>query len=169
MITNDLAKNKLIILYIINSYAHCLVESELNYLVLNMELFNYFYFKDCLSQMETSGLILFDNNKKYYLSDQGERTLEALKKEVPTAFIEKLKNNREDFVKYRNENSSIAVDISEENGTSYCNMSIKDGNVPVMILKIEVSDHNMANTVASNFKRRAQKIYMEILNLLNEG
>ena len=44
----ELALNKLLILYIIDNFNHKLKENDLSYFVLNIELFNYFYFKQYL-------------------------------------------------------------------------------------------------------------------------
>lgn len=166
MLDKDIAKNKLIILYIINNFNHELEESELNFLVLNMELFNYFYFKECLCDMETFGLILFDDNKKYYLSEIGKNTLDTFIKEIPQDFLDKLNAYRDDFTKYLRDKNSLKINIFKEDDSYYCKLAINDGDICVMNLKIEVANKDMANIISENFKKNPQIIYKKILGIL---
>ena len=50
----ELALNKLLILYIIDNFNHRLKENDLSYFVLDIELFNYFYFKQYLKELVNS-------------------------------------------------------------------------------------------------------------------
>ncbi len=79
----ELALNKLLILYIIDNFNHRLKENDLSYFVLDIELFNYFYFKQYLKELESTGLVLFDNDKKYYLSEDGVKTLNIFYEQIP--------------------------------------------------------------------------------------
>ena len=79
----ELALNKLLILYIIDNFNHRLKENDLSYFVLDIELFNYFYFKQYLKELESTGLVLFDDDKKYYLSEDGVNTLNIFYEQIP--------------------------------------------------------------------------------------
>ena len=72
----ELALNKLLILYIIDKFNHKLKENDLSYFVLDIELFNYFYFKQYLNDLESTGLVLFDSDKKKPWSEKVYRRLQ---------------------------------------------------------------------------------------------
>lgn len=164
----ELALNKLLILYIVKNFQHKLEENDLSYFVLNIELFNYFYFKQYLQELESAGLVLFDKDKKYYLSEDGEKTLEILYKKIPEENINFLDKEMENYIHELNVKNSVTANILKEDDGIYNHFKIKDGDINVLDLKIEVSDENMAKKFSRNFKKNADKIYSEILRLLSE-
>ncbi|MBU5669807.1 DUF4364 family protein [Peptoniphilus sp. MSJ-1] len=164
----ELALNKLLILYIVKNFQHKLEENDLSYFVLNIELFNYFYFKQYLQELESAGLILFDKDKKYYLSEDGEKTLEVLYKKIPEENINFLDKEMENYIHELNVKNSVTANILKEDDGIYNHFKIKDGDINVLDLKIEVSDENMAKKFSRNFKKNADRIYSEILRLLSE-
>lgn len=164
----ELALNKLLILYIIDNFNHKLKENDLSYFVLNIELFNYFYFKQYLKELESNGLVLFDSDKKYYLSDDGKKTLNIFYEQIPKENINFLDEKME---KYNHElavKNSIIANSLEENGSHYADLKIIDGEIPVLNLKIEASDALMTKKISANFKKNAENIYSEILKILTE-
>lgn len=164
----ELALNKLLILYIVKNFQHKLEENDLSYFVLNIELFNYFYFKQYLQELESAGLVLFDQDKKYYLSEDGEKTLEVLYEKIPEENIIFLDKEMENYIHELNVKNSVTANILKEDDGIYNHFKIKDGDINVLDLKIEVSDENMAKKFSRNFKKNADKIYSEILKLLSE-
>lgn len=164
----ELALNKLLILYVIDNFNHRLKENDLSYFVLNIELFNYFYFKQYLKELESTGLVLFDKDKKYYLSEDGQNTLNIFYEQIPEDNIKFLDENME---KYRHElllKNSILTEVFDKDGTSYVQLIIKDDEIDVLDLKIEASDVNMAKKISSNFKKNPEEIYSKILKILTE-
>jgi len=164
----ELALNKLLILYIINNFQHKLKENDLSYFVLDIELFNYFYFKQYLQELESTGLVLFDRDKKYYLSEDGIKTLEVLYEKIPEENIAFINKEMENFSHELNVKNSVSAEILKEESSIYNHLIIKDGDIDVFDLKIEVSDENMAKNFSKNFKKNPDKIYSEILKLLSE-
>ncbi|MET3617385.1 hypothetical protein ABID14_001014 [Peptoniphilus olsenii] len=162
----ELALNKLLILYIIDNFNHKLKENDLSYFILNNELFNYFYFKQYVSEMESTGLILFDDDKNYYLSSDGKQTLNLFYENIPKENLDFLIPKIEE---YRHElilKNSVKTKIQLENNIYYVYLNIKDGDVDVLDLKIEVSDEKMGQQISYNFKKQPQKFYQDILRIL---
>lgn len=164
----ELALNKLLILYIIDNFNHKLKENDLSYFVLDIELFNYFYFKQYLKELESTGLVLFDSDKKYYLSEDGVNTLNIFYEQIPE---ENIKFLDEKIEIYRHElvlKNSILAETFEEKGANYAHLKIKDDEIDILDLKIETSDKIMAKKISANFKKNAENIYSEILKILTE-
>lgn len=164
----ELALNKLLILYIIDNFNHKLKENDLSYFVLSIELFNYFYFKQYLKELESTGLVLFDSDKKYYLSEDGVNTLNIFYEQIPE---ENIKFLDEKIEIYRHElvlKNSILAETFEEKGANYAHLKIKDDEIDILDLKIETSDKIMAKKISANFKKNAENIYSEILKILTE-
>ncbi|CAG7585727.1 hypothetical protein PEPTYR26121_00197 [Peptoniphilus tyrrelliae] len=164
----ELALNKLLILYIIDNFNHKLKENDLSFFVLDIELFNYFYFKQYLKELESTGLVLFDGDKKYYLSEDGVKTLNIFYEQIPE---ENIKFLDEKIEKYRHElllKNSVSTETFEESGANYAHLKIKDDEIDVLDLKIETSDEEMAKKISANFKKNAENIYSEILKILTE-
>lgn len=164
----ELALNKLLILYIIDNFNHKLKENDLSYFVLDIELFNYFYFKQYLKELESTGLVLFDGDKKYYLSEDGVNTLNIFYEQIPE---ENIKFLDEKIEIYRHElvlKNSVLAETFEEKGANYAHLKIKDDEIDILDLKIETSDKIMAKKISANFKKNAENIYSEILKILTE-
>ena len=164
----ELALNKLLILYIIDNFNHKLKENDLSFFVLDIELFNYFYFKQYLKELESTGLVLFDGDKKYYLSEDGVNTLNIFYEQIPE---ENIKFLDEKIEIYRHElvlKNSILAETFEEKGANYAHLKIKDDEIDILDLKIETSDKIMAKKISANFKKNAENIYSEILKILTE-
>lgn len=162
----ELALNKLLILYIISNFNHKLKENDLSYFILNYELFNYFYFKQYITEMESTGLILFDEDKNYYLSNDGKEALDLFYESIPKDNIEfinpKIEEYRHDLIV----KNSVSANLNLENDINYAHLSIKDGDVEVLNLKIEISDEKMGKSIVKNFKKNPQRMYQDILKIL---
>ncbi|MBM7550271.1 DUF4364 family protein [Peptoniphilus gorbachii] len=164
----ELALNKLLILYIIDNFNHKLKENDLSYFVLDIELFNYFYFKQYLKELESTGLVLFDGDKKYYLSEDGVNTLNIFYEQIPEENIKFLDEKIEIYGHELVLKNSVLAETFEEKGANYANLKIKDDEIDILDLKIETSDKIMAKKISANFKKNAENIYSEILKILTE-
>lgn len=164
----ELALNKLLILYIIDNFNHKLKENDLSYFVLSIELFNYFYFKQYLKELESTGLVLFDSDKKYYLSEDGVNTLNIFYEQIPEENIKFLDEKIEIYGHELVLKNSILAETFEEKGANYAHLKIKDDEIDILDLKIETSDKIMAKKISANFKKNAENIYSEILKILTE-
>lgn len=164
----ELALNKLLILYIIDNFNHKLKENDLSYFVLDIELFNYFYFKQYLKELESTGLVLFDGDKKYYLSEDGVNTLNIFYEQIPEENIKFLDEKIEIYGHELVLKNSVLAKTFEEKGANYANLKIKDDEIDILDLKIETSDKIMAKKISANFKKNAENIYSEILKILTE-
>lgn len=164
----ELALNKLLILYIIDNFNHKLKENDLSYFVLDIELFNYFYFKQYLKELESTGLVLFDDDKKYYLSEDGVNTLNIFYEQIPEENIKFLDEKIEIYGHELVLKNSVLAETFEEKGANYAHLKIKDDEIDILDLKIETSDKIMAKKISANFKKNAENIYSEILKILTE-
>lgn len=164
----ELALNKLLILYIIDNFNHKLKENDLSYFVLDIELFNYFYFKQYLKELESTGLVLFDGDKKYYLSEDGVNTLNIFYEQIPEENIKFLDEKIEIYGHELVLKNSVLAETFEEKGANYAHLKIKDDEIDILDLKIETSDKIMAKKISANFKKNAENIYSEILKILTE-
>lgn len=164
----ELALNKLLILYIIDNFNHKLKENDLSYFVLDIELFNYFYFKQYLKELESTGLVLFDGDKKYYLSEDGVNTLNIFYEQIPEENIKFLDEKIEIYGHELVLKNSVLAETFEEKGANYSHLKIKDDEIDILDLKIETSDKIMAKKISANFKKNAENIYSEILKILTE-
>ncbi|MDO5715608.1 MAG: DUF4364 family protein [Tissierellia bacterium] len=162
----ELAQNKLLILYIVKKFNHQLHENDLSYFVLNMELFNYFYFKQYIRELESSGLILFDDEHKYYLSSDGEEALELFLETLPQETTTLLDEEMDHFSLDLKRRNSIIAKVEEKDENYYALLEIIDGNVKVLHLRLETSNRNMAEKICQNFKNNPQIIYKDLLQLL---
>lgn len=162
----ELAQNKLLILYIIKHLQDRLTENDLSYFILDEELLNYFYFKQYMQELETMGLILFDNDKKYYLSHMGEDALALFIETIPEEITQMLNQKIERFSRELKRKNSILATVEEEGENSYAHLQILEGDVDVLNLKLEVSHPDMAQHICHNFREHPQEIYDQILNIL---
>lgn len=77
----ELAENKLIILYILNRIDMPITGEQINRIISDNNLMNYFYLQQYLNELEESNFIKLKENK-YFLSESGLNALKLFFKHI---------------------------------------------------------------------------------------
>ena len=173
---NNLAQDKVLILYILNSINQEITESNLFKLISPINNINYFYYKQVLADLVLSKLIetyTSDDESEeiktiYEITTEGKSSLELTIDILPGLL--KLKADtvlKNEFININNE-SSIVTEYIPENEQSYTvKCKIIENNKTLFEVRTFAGSTENARIIADNWKNHAYSIYPKILDLLN--
>ena len=167
-----LAENKILILYVLNKVGKAISNDSLLNLVLAVTDMNYFYFQQFLLDLiEKKYILSFEKDEQvfYEITDSGIETLNLTQDML--AGIIKLRvdsNFKSELESFENEHSIIAEYIpkSEKNYTVTCKI-VEHGDT-IFEFKTFAGSREQAKDIVDNWKKRADKLYPEILELVTK-
>lgn len=168
--SNNLAINKVLILYILKDFNNGLIESSLFKLVTQVTSINYFLFKQILADLlETNlvGIYTNDDESTLKITSTGQNAYKLTDTVLPgliklTADIV-IKN---DFPSIQEELSIVSEFIpkNENDYTIVC--KIVENNETIFSVKTFVGSKEMAKKIVDNWNTNANTMYPKILNIL---
>lgn len=168
--TQELAENKLLLLYIFEKFQIPLSNTSITEIVLENNFLNYFQLQQYLSELVESGFLSVNRvNKKqiYTLSPKGKNVLEYFhnrisekKKEI----IEKYLIKREELQNSKIECSSHCSSESDGKYTVSCRLI--ENKLRIMELKIVVPSSEEAKKICEKWESNGSEIYNKIKALL---
>ena len=164
--TQELAENKLIILYILKRIDMPLTGEQINRIIVDNKLMNYFYLKHFLNELNDSKFIIFEDNK-FFLSESGLTALKLFLTHIPEETRKKIDEyilyNKETF---KQESQYIAI-YSKKSANEYiANCKVVENGITLIDLSISVVDAEQAKIICDNWKQKSQDIYGYIINTL---
>ncbi len=169
----DLAENKVLILYLLNKLQDGIKSDNLYKIVSSANNMNYFYFQELLTDLIESnfvGSFTKDEDTIVKITSDGQNTLSLtksllsgiLKLKADTAFKEEVPNIAEQ--------SSIITEYipkDEKNYTVKCR--IVEKNETIFEVSTFAGSRDRAKQISDNWKNNANIIYPKIIDLLLEG
>lgn len=171
--TEELAQNKLLLLYIIKMSPYPLSKDELTEFILKKNYMNYFSVQQYLLELVDSNFIEIsstENNKnKYTLLEKGNVTLNYLEGKLSTNIKEELSKDFEtQKVDKKIETQIIADYYKKENSNYTANLKLVENDDILFSLYLDVGSESQAKLICSAWKDRTESIYKDIINLLIE-
>ena len=167
--SEQLASNKLLILYIMKKMNVDLTNSQITQIVLETEVMNYFSFQQFLSELiESKFLNIYkEDDREYYRLTQ--RGLEMLEYFLPKVNDNSLKIN--DYIKKNKERilseTEVKATFKKENEREFIvNLRVIENNSDLINLNVIVSSEKQAMLICKNWKNNASYIYAEIIQSL---
>jgi predicted transcriptional regulator len=165
-----LAKNRALILYILNKVSKPIGNDALLELVLSIENMNYFYFQQFLLDLLENKYILSyvkDHETIYELTAEGKKTLELANDLIPGITKFKVDNNLKEILGDIENAFSVSADFTPESETSYIvRCKIVENNEALFELKTFAGSREHAKLIVDNWTKNANNIYPEILGIL---
>lgn len=168
--TEEIAKNKIILLYIIYSFQIPVSDSLLTIFILEKEYMNYFIYKQHLSELVESKLIEMNQSEKtnyYLITSAGKRALEFFQ----SALTEEIKDTigchiveRKKILLREQEIVANFVKISDVEYIVYL-MVIEKGS-PIIDLRLSAPSLKQAEKICNKWKRNPSELYKKIIELL---
>jgi len=168
--SEELASNKLIILYILDKINSDLTNSQITQVVLETDIMNYFSLQEVLSELlETRFLNTYkEANKEYYcITQRGFETLESLIDRIPQDVGSKISN----YIKRNKQKVLVNTEIiaTFKKHTEYefiVNLKVIESRRDLINLSINVSSEKQALLICNNWKKNASFMYAEIIQSL---
>lgn len=168
--TTTLAENKVLILYILNLIDNDIMQDHLFKIITSINDINYFFFKQILTDLIDSKLVgtyTKEEEPVIKITSEGKNAY-ALTKDVLPGLLKLKADNifKKEFSSIEEESSVIAEFIpkNENNYTIKC--KIVENNETIFEVRTFAGSRERAKRIVDNWKKNANSIYPEILNLL---
>lgn len=168
---NSLAENKVLILYTLNTINREFTNNDLFKMISAINDINYFYFSDILVDLVNSKLVgtyTKDEQTVYEITSEGKNSLELTLDVLPGIVKLKADNLFEKELALITEEQSVSAEYIPENEKDYTvKCKIVENNKTVFEVKTFAGSNEHAKRIADNWRKNANRIYPQIINLLN--
>ncbi|MFI3210521.1 MAG: DUF4364 family protein [Peptostreptococcaceae bacterium] len=168
--SEELASNKLIILYIIDKINVDLTNSQITQVALDTDIMNYFSLQQILHELLDVKLLnaYKESTKEYYcLTQKGFEILESLIDKIPQDMGSKISNYiKENKHKILVNTEIVAEFIKESDFEFIVNLKVIENRRDLINLKLNVSSEKQALLICNNWKKNASVTYAEIIQSL---
>lgn len=170
--TEELAQNKLLLLYIIKFSNKDFTNNEITEFVLERNYMNYFFIQQYLSELVNSNFIEkvnIDSKEVYRLLEKGDVALSYFEDRIPNSIKEELDN---EFNRFKSENKKETQVVSDyyqkENNLFVVNLKLVENEDVLFSLYLDVASKEQADLVCERWKNDTEHIYKNIIKLLTE-
>ena len=170
--TQELAENKLLILYIFDKLQNPASNNQITEIVLQNNLLNYFHLQQYLSELVDSNFLKLDKQEKkhlYSLSVKGKNVLEY--------FENRISSNKKDIIdvymdihgELIKKETEVTADYFPDNDNNYSvTCKIIEDKKTIIELKLNVESNQKAKSICANWKSNASEIQKKLTALLIE-
>lgn len=168
--TEDLAQNKLLLLYIIDMSPNAFSKDELSEFVLEKNYMNYFLIQQYLSELLDSKFIELreiDNKKVYTIMESGEVALSYFNDRISDSIKDELKEQfgereQQDLIE-----TQILCDFYEKANNQYVvNIKLVENEDTLFSLYMDVVTKKQAELICGRWKKNPEYIYKNVIDLL---
>ena len=169
----DLAENKVLILYLLNKLSDGIKSDNLYKIVSSTNNINYFYYQELITDLINTNLIgsfTKDEDTFIKITSEGENALSLTKSLLPGILKLKADNVFKAEVSTIAEESSIVTEYiprDENNYTVKC--KIVEKNDVIFEVSSFAGSRDRAKQISDNWKNNATRIYPQIIDLLLNG
>lgn len=169
----DLAENKVLILYLLNRLPDGIKSDNLYKIVSAANGINYFYFQELITDLIDTRLIgsfTKDEDEFIKITSEGENALSLTKSLLPGILKLKADNVFKDEVSNIAEESSIVTEYiprDENNYTVKC--KIVEKNETLFEVSAFAGSRERAKQISDNWKNNANTLYPKIIDILLNG
>ena len=171
--TQDLAENKVLILYLLNKLPDGIKSDNLFKIVSSANGINYFYFQELLTDLIDTNLVgSFTRDEDIFIkiTSEGQNALSLTKSLLPGILKLKADNVFKDEISEIVEESSIITEYipkDENNYTVKC--KIVEKNEILFEISAFAGSRERAKQISDNWKNNANNLYPKIIDLLLNG
>lgn len=166
--TEEVAQNKLLILYIIRNLPDELDNSQLSELILKKGYMNYFALQQYLIDLLEGELIKsHEKTTNYQLLEKGQEMLELFKSKIPERIIQELDFEFDQIEKVNLRERQVIGDYYQKENNQYVvNLKLVEKDETLFSLYIDVATEDQGKKITSYWKENTQAIYQNILEIL---
>lgn len=171
--TEELAQNKLLLLYLINNSDKSLSNNDITEFMLEKNYMNYFLVQQFLSELLDSDLVEVEGDKDkevYSITKKGiialsyfeDRILDEFKNDVNLRFAKSVKEQKI-------ETEVVSEFYLKENNQYVVNLKLVENEDILFSMYLDVSNEKQAKKIAVNWKENTDQIYLNIINTLTSN
>lgn len=168
--SNNLAENKVLILYTLNKIGKDIAESSLFKIISLINNINYFYFGQTLNDLVQTRLVdsySKDKDTIYRITSEGKNALSLTKDLLPGIIKLKADNIFKQELSYIEEESSVVAEYTPKNENDYkIKCKIVENNETIFEVSTFAGSRDNAKKIVDNWNKHANSIFPKILDLL---
>lgn len=169
----ELAENKVLILYILNKITDGIKSDNLYKIVSSANNINYFYFQELVTDLINTNLIgSFTKDEDIFIkiTSEGQNALVLTKSLLPGILKLKADSVFKEQVSIIAEESSIITEYIPKNENDYTvKCKIVEKNETIFEVSTFAGSRERAKQISDNWKNNASKLYPQIIDLLLNG
>jgi len=155
----ELAENKLIILYILNRIDMPITGEQINRIISDNNLMNYFYLQQYLNELEESNFVDLKENK-YVLTEFGLNALKLFFKHIQ----EKTRKKIDEYIvinkeKFRQESQYVATYYKKSEREYIANLQVVENDIVLIEINLNLVNAQQAKIVCDNWKQKSNDVY----------
>lgn len=170
--TEELAQNKLLLLYLIKSSDTAFDNNEITEFVLEKNYMNYFLVQQYLIELVESNFIEVlekDGRDVYLILDKGKVALSYFEERIPNKIKEELNVEFKKLVKKEKLETQIITEYYEKENNQYVvNLKLAENDDTLFSLYLDVATKKQADLICDRWKENTEHIYQSIINLLTD-
>lgn len=170
--SEDLAVNKLILLYLLSEVKMPLSLSQLTQIILERGYFNYFSFQQYLNELHDSHFIAItrENNISYYeITEKGLEALNFFSTRIPSAIVAELNQFIENNWRKLKSELDIHAEYIPVKETEYMvKCKVNENDSTLIELNLCVGSKKQAIELCSNWSENASSLYEQIMEILTK-
>lgn len=170
--TEELAQNKLLILYLIKTSKTPFSNSQITEFMLEKNYMNYFLVQQYLSELINSNFIEVlnqDSEEVYSIVKKGEVALSYFEERIPDSIKTELNNKFVEIEEDEKIETQIMTEYYEkENGQFVVNLKLVENEETLFSIYLDVATKKQANLICDRWKNNTEYIYQNIINLLTD-
>ena len=168
--TEELAQNKLLLLYIIDKSENSLSNEEISEFVLEKNLMNYFLIQQYLSELIESNFIEYvdtEDKKVYILLDKGKITLSYFEDRISTSIKEEICAKFTKIKEDEKKATQIIGEYFQKTDNEYIvNLRLIENTQNLFSLYLNVVTEKEGEIICNTWKSNTEYIYKNLLNML---
>lgn len=170
--TEELAQNKLILLYIIKTFPDAFTENEFVDFILLKNYLNFFLIQQYLKELTESELIVIsslEDGEKYSISKKGNIALDYFHSKIPANIKEDLNVELGTYKAKKLEETQVIAEFFKKEDNQYLvNLKLVENKNTLFSLYLDVPTEEQAKLFCDSWKSRTDSIYSDIINLFIE-
>lgn len=170
--TEELAQNKLLLLYLIKSSDTAFDNNDITEFVLEKNYMNYFLVQQYLMELIESNFIEIsekDGKEVYLILEKGQVALSYFEERIPNKIKEELNIEFKNIVKKEKLETQIITEYYEKENNQYVvNLKLAENDDTLFSLYLDVATKKQADLICDRWKENTESIYQNIINLLTD-
>lgn len=166
----ELAENKLVLLYILSETNLPLSKNQMTQIVMENDLMNYFSMQQFLAELVQRNLVVYYEDMGKYLytiQQEGLETLRLFASRIPLRLKETLKRYlQEKEMLLEKETRSHSSYSREDKNTFSVVLRLIQGGMPIMEIRLKTDTERNAEKMCSNWNTDGKALYQSVTKLL---
>lgn len=166
----ELAENKLLVLYVIQSLKQPISKTQLTEIILENNFINYFTLQQYISELESSefvGYVEKNNKKLITITKKGENVLSFFNERISPIKRDIIDNYISKTIDNIKKELTIHSDYTiEKNNSFIVDLKALEDEILLIDLKISVPTKKQASNLCTRWKENPSDIYTKIVQVL---